>query len=78
MNENNWDTDTLQAMLNYYRTKSYQLEYEFILYKATNDKRVRELSIELEKLHNREYLEGSTKTTSIPRKSNAKNAKSGK
>lgn len=78
MDENNWDISTVQAMLNYYRTKSYQLEYEFVLYKATNEKRVRELSLELEKFYNREYLEDTTKTSKQSRKPNAKNDKGSK
>jgi hypothetical protein len=75
MDENNWEVSTLQAMLNYYRTKSYQLEYEFILYKATNEKRVRELSLELEKLYSGKHFEDSSKKTKTSRKSNAKNDK---
>lgn len=78
MDENNWDASTLQTMLNYYRTKSYQLEYEFILYKATSEKRVRELSLELEKLYNREYAEDSSKTGKESGKSNAKTSKARK
>jgi hypothetical protein len=52
MDENKWDTDTLQAMLNYYRNKSNQLEYEFLLYKTISEKTTRELSLRIEELYN--------------------------
>lgn len=43
MNENTIPTDTLQVMLNYYRNKCSQLEYEYLLYKATTEKRISEI-----------------------------------
>jgi len=43
MNENRIPEDTLQVMLNYYRNKCSQLEYEYLLYKATAEKRIAEI-----------------------------------
>ena len=43
MNENTIPADTVQVMLNYYRNKCSQLEYEFILYKAITEKRISEI-----------------------------------
>lgn len=43
MNENRIPEDTLQVMLNYYRNKCSQLEYEFLLYKATAEKQIAEI-----------------------------------
>ena len=43
MNENTIPTDTVQVMLNYYRNKCSQLEYEFLLYKATAEKQIAEI-----------------------------------
>lgn len=43
MNENRIPEDTLQVMLNYYRNKCGQLEYEFLLYKATAEKQIAEI-----------------------------------
>ena len=43
MNENRIPEDTVQVMLNYYRNKCSQLEYEFLLYKATAEKKIAEI-----------------------------------
>ncbi len=43
MNENTIPADTLQVMLKYYRNKCSQLEYEYLLYKATTEKRISEI-----------------------------------
>jgi hypothetical protein len=43
MNENRIPEDTVQVMLNYYRNKCSQLEYEFLLYKATAEKQIAEI-----------------------------------
>jgi hypothetical protein len=37
MNENKINTEILQFMLTYYRNKCSQLEYEFLLFKASVD-----------------------------------------
>ncbi len=41
MNENKIDTDVLYSMLTYYRNKCSQLEYEFLLFKASVDKQTK-------------------------------------
>lgn len=43
MNEKRIPEDTIQVMLNYYRNKCSQLEYEFLLYKATAEKKIAEI-----------------------------------
>ena len=43
MNETRIPEDTIQVMLNYYRNKCSQLEYEFLLYKATTEKKIAEI-----------------------------------
>jgi hypothetical protein len=43
MNETRIPEDTIQVMLNYYRNKCSQLEYEFLLYKATTEKKISEI-----------------------------------
>ncbi len=54
MNENRIPEDTLQTMLNYYRGKCYQLEYEYILYKVTTEKRIADIQSLLDKQDNRD------------------------
>jgi hypothetical protein len=41
MNENKIDPEVLQFMLGYYRNKCSQLEYEFLLFKASVDKQIK-------------------------------------
>lgn len=41
MNENKVNAEVLQYMLTYYRNKCSQLEYEFLLFKASIDTQIR-------------------------------------
>ena len=41
MNENKINAEVLQYMLTYYRNKCSQLEYEFLLFKASIDTQIR-------------------------------------
>jgi hypothetical protein len=43
MDDNKIDVDILQTMLDYYRRKCYQLESEYLLYKATTEKRISDI-----------------------------------
>ena len=39
---------TLQVMVEYYRNKSYQLEYEYLLYKIQSENIIKKLQTELD------------------------------
>jgi len=75
MDENKWDTDTLQAMLNYYRNKSNQLEYEFLLYKTISEKTTRELSLKIEELYNSGDFGNTSNSNQKKGEPNAKGSK---
>lgn len=72
MNENKIDTDVLQFMLNYYRNKCSQLEYEFLLFKASVDKQIKTIQSTTD---SRSDLANSTNDSKKERKSNGQGNK---
>ena len=47
---NEIDAEVVQSVLQYYRSKCSQLEYDFIVYKLYTEKRIKELSLKFEKI----------------------------
>ena len=44
---NDIEIASLQAMVEYYRNKSYKLEHEFLLYKLQSESLIRDLRLQL-------------------------------
>ena len=61
MDEIKWDTESIQNVLNYYRNKCNQFEYEYILYKTTTERKIRELHLIIESINNRSDSVSTTK-----------------
>jgi hypothetical protein len=62
MNEKDKELLVLQSILNYYRDKCSELEYQFILYKAKVEPEIKQLSERLDRIGKASKQESPTST----------------
>ena len=56
------ETDNLQAILDYYRTRCYQTEYEYLVFQQSAKEKITELESSIRELTGSEAVEELTET----------------